>query len=102
MSYNGWSNYQTWNVKLWIDNEYDEYAYWLERMEELVEEAKEEESEVSTSDFADELESFYDDIKNLLFPQLDNASSMFTDIFGEAWGQVNWYEIAENMLSDFE
>tara|TARA_Y100000034_G_scaffold118812_1_gene159860 strand:+ start:1612 stop:1893 length:282 start_codon:yes stop_codon:yes gene_type:complete len=25
MTYNGWSNWETWNVNLWIDNEEDTY-----------------------------------------------------------------------------
>jgi hypothetical protein len=28
MSYNGWSNYETWNVKLWMDNDEGSYNYW--------------------------------------------------------------------------
>lgn len=31
MAYNGWSNYETWNVKLWIDNEEGSYDYWREQ-----------------------------------------------------------------------
>lgn len=26
--YNGYTNYPTWNVKLWIDNEEGSYNYW--------------------------------------------------------------------------
>lgn len=25
MSYNGWTNYETWNTALWVDNEYSVY-----------------------------------------------------------------------------
>lgn len=25
MSYNGWSNWETWNVSLWVDNKYEDY-----------------------------------------------------------------------------
>ena len=25
MSYNGWTNYDTWNVALWLDNDYESY-----------------------------------------------------------------------------
>ncbi len=31
MSYNGWANYETWNVMLWMDNE--EFAYRAYRSE---------------------------------------------------------------------
>ena len=27
MSYNGWTNYETWNVALWIDNDETSYEY---------------------------------------------------------------------------
>lgn len=36
--YNGWSSYSTWLVKLWIDNEYNDYHYWQSVVEELKEE----------------------------------------------------------------
>ena len=29
MSYNGWANYETWNVALWMDNEETSYQYAL-------------------------------------------------------------------------
>ena len=32
--YNGWSNYETWNFKLWLDN--DEESYNLKRTQRLV------------------------------------------------------------------
>lgn len=27
MAYNGWANYDTWNVALWFNNDYGMYAY---------------------------------------------------------------------------
>ena len=32
--YNGWKNYETWNVALWIGNEEGSYNYWRERSQE--------------------------------------------------------------------
>ena len=29
MSYNGWTNYETWNVALWMDNDETSYQYAL-------------------------------------------------------------------------
>lgn len=31
--YNGWTNYETWNVKLWQDNDGID-SYWIERAED--------------------------------------------------------------------
>jgi len=25
--YNGWTNYETWNVALWLDNDYESYQF---------------------------------------------------------------------------
>ena len=30
-NYNGWTNYETWAVKLWFDNEEATYRNWMER-----------------------------------------------------------------------
>ena len=37
--YNGWHNYETWLVKLWIDNEEGSYNYWREVAQECWNEA---------------------------------------------------------------
>ena len=33
-TYNGWSNYETWAVALWLDNERGSYEYWREQAAE--------------------------------------------------------------------
>ena len=42
MAYNGWTNYETWAVKLWIDNDEGTYTYWRERTRECWNEAADE------------------------------------------------------------
>ena len=32
--YNGWTNYETWNVALWIDNEESSQGYWRTESQE--------------------------------------------------------------------
>ncbi len=32
--YNGWTNYETWLVNLWLDNDASTYAYWLEQAQQ--------------------------------------------------------------------
>lgn len=39
--YNGWTNYETWNVALWLDNEEGSYNYWRETAQEIYDESEE-------------------------------------------------------------
>jgi hypothetical protein len=34
-TYNGWPNYETWNVMLWMDNEEPAYRYYRARVESV-------------------------------------------------------------------
>jgi len=86
--YNGWDNYETWLVKLWIDNDQGSQEYWQERAEEL-----HKNSETPAADLADELKTSHED-------GLPELEGVFSDLLNAALGSVNWYEIAENMLSD--
>ena len=96
-TYNGWTNYETWNVALWLGN--DEGTYNLVR--EMAQEARE--SDRATTGYmgatpalvlADALE----DMVKTMAPDL--GASMFADLLGAALSDVRWYEIAENILSE--
>jgi hypothetical protein len=92
MAYNGWSNYETWNVKLWIDNDEGSYGYWRERVQELWEQNSHDKDD-TISDLSKALES---EIK-------DNAPELqgtYADLLGAALSEVDWYEIAEAMFDD--
>ena len=83
--YNGYTNYQTWNISLWMDNDEGTYDLVREMASQLV----------KPSRLADWLKD-YTESSN---PLTDNAS-MFSDLMGHALAIVNWYEIAENVLSE--
>jgi len=88
------SDYPTWNVSLWIDNDEGSQAYWADRAQEL---ANDFGKENATRRLADDLKSEIEDQSPLA-----SDASMYTDILGWALEQVDWYEIAENMLADVE
>ena len=99
--YNGYTNYETWNVSLWMDDDPGEY----EAMRDLAREAKanpiknqymaEDRRIVST--LKDSLKAYYEDQAEGWMP---DQASCFADLFNSALGQVNWYEIAENLLEE--
>ena len=35
-TYNGWTNYETWLVNLWMSNDEGSYNYWNERAAEII------------------------------------------------------------------
>lgn len=82
--YNGWTNYETWNVKLWIDNDQGSYEYWRERTRE------------SGGDVADLAQWLRDEHEDGM-PEIDGT---YADLLRGALSDVNWHEIAESMIED--
>jgi hypothetical protein len=79
--YNGWTNYETWNVALWM-GESDEYYRDLLRGETDTYKA----SQTLKSSFEDDM------------PEL--GVGPYCDLLGAAVSSVNWYEIAEHWIED--
>lgn len=97
--YNGWRNYETWNVALWLGNEEGTQRYWDERTREIARTAEpryewESVEDAARSELADELEREIEGAR----PEL--GASMFADLLGAALSEVDWREIAENWLGD--
>jgi len=91
--YNGWLNYQTWNVALWIDNDQGSQEFWIERAEALVEEHGKEDAVYPLSQ---ELEAEFDE------NMPEGVSGTYADLLGHALGMVDWYEIAQHYVDDVE
>ncbi|MCC0178420.1 hypothetical protein I4641_15690 [Waterburya agarophytonicola K14] len=91
--YNGWNNYETWAVALWIDNDYNSYQYRCELVERVKEEYEDE----------DERENcLTSSLKGWIEEQnpIADTSSLFTDLLNSALSKVDWQEIAENFLTE--
>lgn len=82
MSYNGWTNYQTWAVNLWLS---DEGA-----SNDIVEMSKQHD----IPSLAQVLKDYVSD----LMPELNGLAG---DLLGHAIDSVNWYELAEAYHSDY-
>jgi hypothetical protein len=84
MTYNGWSNYQTWVTKLWMDNDYNVSHYVQEQSDYFV--------TMPTWKFADWLKDY---VNTVMLPEI---SGLAGDLLGFAAAYVYWKEIAENIL----
>jgi len=83
-TYNGWSNYETWAVKLWIDNEQSSQEYWLERAKE----------ETTPYELARALKDEFNEANPI------QTASVYSDLMSAALSGVDWLEIANSLLED--
>lgn len=87
-TYNGWTNYETWNVALWIGdmNIEDDIKEHLKR----------------SKNPGRDLEAYLTDPDGInMFPANDGASCQ-TDLLSAAISEVNWDEIAEHYTEEEE
>lgn len=101
--YNGWTNYETWNVKLWMDNDQGSCEYWQEQAQEAYDAASEPDRKYeAASALRETLKSYFEDNMHEMLDGAGVSCSMYADLLGAALSEVNWQEIAENMLADVE
>ena len=85
--YNGWTNYETWLVNLWLDNDGSS-----ESLSETCADMYETRADFDESDFANVIREYVDEVYLSESPQ----SGMVADIIGAAMRQVDWHEIASH------
>lgn len=90
--YNGWTNYETWNAKLWIDNSQGDQEYWNERAMECLNELDGDKDEAASA-LAREMELSSDD-------NAPEVSGVYADLLNAALGRIDWYEIAQSIVDD--
>ena len=83
MEYNGWTNWETWNFKLWIDNDESSYSAVLELA-----------TGTEKNELSKELESWADD----MLEATRIECGFFADICNTAIKEIYFYEIAESYL----
>ena len=96
--YNGYANYPTWNVSLWIDNDQGMYAEVLERACDILESAYASEFSTRVQVANYELQEYLKELITDEHNPLAEDCNMYSDILGWALDCVNWHELAENWL----
>jgi hypothetical protein len=90
--YNGWTNYETWAVSLWIDNEESSYRYWRQEAARYQQDIADKEDAICG--LAGQLKQEISD------EAPTDEPSVYSDLLNAALSEVNWAEIAENWLRD--
>jgi len=93
LEYNGWTNYETWNYKLWLDN--DEKGYNL--IQSLVK------SVIKTEREKNQVFKMSEMLKMECLNNEPNLKpSFYSDVLSASLKEVNFYEIAEAYINDYK
>lgn len=90
-AYQGWKNYPTWAVNLWLSNDEGLYHATIERAQEIIRDGN------SVGLFSQCLKDW---VTNDLAPDL--GASFAADLLGYALDSVDWHEIATAWLNEVE
>ena len=102
MSYNGWSNYQTWCANLWIDNDEYLYNHWRRMAQESWNDS---ESGLHSTREDNAIRTLADSLQSWIEEQASESvgsSGMLSDLLTSAVGMVDCREIAEHWIADVD
>jgi hypothetical protein len=111
--YNGWANYETWCVHLWLTNEEGSYRYWREEAERVRKEARTHANVRSGFLSVDEaaryllgeaIKESFETFHPFRGEHLETPreSDVFADLLDAALSEVRWSHVAEAFLEEFE
>ena len=91
-TYNGWTNYETWCLNIWIDND----QYLNERKAELIREVTLHYDDKQAYELSLLLENMVEELKEDAL-----EVGLLSVLLGGAIGKINFFELAEHYIEDF-
>jgi hypothetical protein len=99
-TYNGWANYETWAVALWLDNDEGSYEWVRELARDAYDHATEStyatRGECVAWSLAEHLKEHHEECN----PLADAPATVFDDLLSAALSRVDWLEIAHNVVTE--
>lgn len=92
MSYNGYVNYETWNVSLWLDNEQGSYNRYVNLAYDVL---TRNDNDPDTSRYELGKIIAYDLENN---NPLGDQASVYSDLLGASLRSVHWPDVAEGFV----
>lgn len=106
-TYNGWTNYETWLVDIWLSNDEGTWDMLADLVSAIgprvVSEGEPYEYALSRETrISDELSEFVSEyINEYMFSDTIEPSGLPADLINAALSRVNWYELAESYAMGF-
>lgn len=112
--YQGWTNYETWSVNLYMENDQPEAARWLEDAKSALVEAKPEYStaeptrvlftarENAVFALAETMKEAFGEEADRCFELLGGCESVMAQLLTGAVGAVEWREVARHWIDKIE
>jgi hypothetical protein len=98
-TYNGWTNYETWAVALWLGSEPGTYEDCRAMARAALAEAQGD-AQAASRPLADAAKEYVNELPDVA--AVLERPSLAADLLGGALSAVNWREIAEHLTDDEE
>lgn len=91
--YNGWANYSTWAVNLWLGNVEKDYRYWTDVVNMTL--------KFHGGDREKTIAAVATKMKESVHENAPKLPGMYQDLLNSSLAEVDWYEIAAAFVEPF-
>lgn len=103
--YNGWTNYETWCVNLWMDNDLPQQRYWADEAHTAYRNAHADATftreERAAFLLSDRIKAEYETAASDMLETANFSVGPFADLLRAALSEVNWHEIAKHWIEAY-